>query len=320
MYINSDIDYLKYLQNKEVVIFGAGEKGKRGFSQLSKAENIEITAFCDNDQKKQGELFCGLKVISFADLCEINHSSLIIVISSNYEAEIKQQLSDKNIHNFISVSQIDFGGGEYYYDAQYFSYQQKLGEFGGEIAANIFLPHIKESMTVIEFGSGGGYLLDCIHAKEKLGIEINDTARLEAKKIGINSVKNIEDVPDDFADIIISTHALEHVENPLGVLRQLRNKLKQGGKIVFHVPNESCDTEYSKSDINNHLYTWNCLTLGNLFKAGGYFVHSVQKVQEMWPKHFLTLKKEVSFELFEVLCELGGKAYEENRCIIVAYK
>lgn len=184
----------------------------------------------------------------------------------------------------------------------------------------MFRPYIRSDMTVVEFGSGGGYLLDNLQAKEKIGIEINDAARAEAKKIGINSVKYISDIPDDYADIIISTSVLEHVENPFGALKELKGKLKDGGRIVFHVPNESCDTEYVRSEVNNHLYTWNCLTLGNLFKAAGYFVYSVQKVQEVWPKHFLEIERQVSSELFETLCEIGGKTFDENRCIIVAYK
>lgn len=244
----------------------------------------------------------------------------MIVICSNFEKEIRQQLLDNNIYHFISISQIDFGGGEEYYDEQYFTWQQELGRFGGKIKVNMFRPYIKDDMTVVEFGSGGGYLLANIQAKEKMGIEINDAARAAAKEIGIDSVKNIGEISDDYADIIISTSVLEHVENPFGVLCKLRNKLKDGGKIVFHVPNESCKTEYQKSEINNHLYTWNCLTLGNLFKAAGYFVYSVQNIQEVWPKYFLEIEREVSAELFEVICEIGGKAFDKNGCIIVANK
>lgn len=98
-------------------------------------------------------------------------------------------------------------------------------------------------------------MLEQIKAKEKVGIEINDTARRAAKSIGVKCVKYINELSENFADIIISTSVLEHVENPLGVLRELRGKLKNGGKIVFHVPNESCDTEYARSEGNNHLYT-----------------------------------------------------------------
>ena len=318
MYINNDIDYLKYLRKKEIIIFGAGEQGKKGYARLS--GGYKVTAFCDNDEKKHSQLISGIEVISFEKLCKLNNADTMIIICSNFEKEIKQQLLDANIFNFISISQIDFGGGEEYYNEEYFAYQQKMGEFGGKIKSKMFAPYIKENMVVLEFGSGGGYLLNNIQAKEKMGIEINDTARENARKLGINSVKRISDVPDNYADVIISTSVLEHVENPFGVLKELRNKLKDDGKIVFHVPNESCNTEYVRSEINNHLYTWNCLTIGNLFKAAGYFVHSVQKVQEVWPKHFFDIEKEVSPQLFEVICEIGGKAFDENRCIIVAYK
>lgn len=319
MYINNDIDYLKYLKSKEVIIWGVGEKGRKGFLHLN-GKITNVVAFCDNDKEKQGKKFCGIKVISFEELCKINSSNLIIVICSSYEREIKQQLLSENIYNFISILQIDFGGGEEYYDTQYFEWQQKMGQFGGKIKANMFRPHINKDMTVVEFGCGGGYLLNNIEAKEKVGIEINDTARAFAEKLGIKSVKYISQLPDNFADIIISTSVLEHVENPLGILRELYAKLRNGGKVVFHVPNESCDTEYQRSEINNHLYTWNCLTLGNLFKAAGYFVHSVQKIQEVWPKHFYNIEKEISPQFFEAICEIGGKASNENRCIIVAFK
>lgn len=319
MYINNDIDYVKYLKSKDVIIWGTGEKGKKGFWRIQ-GKISNVTAFCDNDKDKQGKIFFGVKVLSFEELCQRNNSDLMIVICSNYEREIKQQLLNENIYNFISILQIDFGGGEEYYDAQYFEWQQRMGEFGGRIKADMFRPYIKKDMVVLEFGCGGGYLLNNIEAKEKIGIEVNDVARASAEKIGIKSVKYINDLPDNFADIIISTSVLEHVENPLGVLRDLYSKLRSGGKIVFHVPNESCDTEYQRSEINNHLYTWNCLTLGNLFKAAGYFVYSVQKIQEVWPKYFYEIEKEVSPELFEVICEIGGRASNENRCIIVAYK
>lgn len=318
MYYNNDIDYLKYLKNKKVIIFGAGKQGERVLSNLCRY-GIEVIAFCDNDVKKQSQDIKGIRVVSFEGLLEMNNTNMMIVISA-FERELKEQLLMSGVHNFISVSQIDFGGGEEYYDEEYFKWQQQMGMFGAKIKVSMFQPYIKSDMTVVEFGSGGGYLLQQIDAREKVGIEINDAAREAAEAIGIKSVKNISDVSDNYADIIISTSVLEHTENPLGILRELYGKLKEGGKIVFHVPNESCDTEYIRSEVNNHLYTWNCLNLGNLFKAAGYFVYSVQKVQEVWPKNYYQIAREVSPELFESICTIGGRAFDENRCIIVAYK
>lgn len=320
MYINNDIDYIKYLKNKKIVIFGAGKQGKKAYHNLVKnIENIQIIAFCDNDRKKQDQIIDGIRVISADELCKINTNDIFIIVSC-FEREIREQLMTQGIYNFITISQIDFGGSEEYYDQQYFEWQKKMGEFGGKIGADMFKQYIREDMAVVEFGGGGGYLLSNITAKEKVNIEINDTARIEAEKLGIRSVKNIREIEDKYADIIISTNVLEHVENPLGVLRELHPKLKDGGKIVFYVPNESCDKEYSRSEINNHLYTWNCLNIGNLFKAAGYFVYSVRRVQEVWPKNYLQIYREVSPEMFEMFCDLGRKAFDENRCLIVAFK
>jgi len=320
MYINNDIDYMKYLQNKKIVLFGAGKQGKKAYHNLVKnIENIQIIFFCDNDKNKQNQVIDGIRVISLDELSKENTNEILIIICC-FEREIRKQLMTRGIFNFITISQIDFGGSEEYYDEQYFEWQKKMGEFGGKISADMFKQYINDEMVVVEFGGGGGYLLNNITARKKINIEINDTARLEAEKLGIRSVKNISDIADNYADIIISTNVLEHVENPLGALRELHSKLKDGGKIVFYVPNESCDKEYSRSEINNHLYTWNCLNIGNLFKAAGYFVYSVQRVQEVWPENFSQIYNEISPEMFKMICDLGGKAFDENRCLIVAYK
>lgn len=319
MYRNDDIDYLKYLKQKQVYIWGAAKAGVHCSHRLM-ANSIEVCGYIDNDEKKVGMQIENIVVLSFGDFVKINNSECMIVICSNFEREIKEQLLNASIFNFISERQIDFGGEENYYDADYFEYQCRIGEFSGKIKKLMFQRYINQNMSVLEFGSGGGYLLKQLAAKEKLGIEINEVARNNAEKLGIHSVSQISEVPDEFADVIISTSVLEHVENPLGCLRELRSKLKEGGKIIFYVPNESCETEYERSEINNHLYTWNCLNLGNLFKAAGYFVVSVERIQEIWPKYYEQIEKDAGKELFEVLCNIGGKAYDANRCLIVAYK
>ena len=153
-----------------------------------------------------------------------------------------------------------------------------------------------------------------------VGIEINEYARRNAEKLGVKCVASASELPRNYADLIISSHVLEHVENPLGELRKLFDVLKENGKIVFYVPNESGETEYERSSIDNHLYTWNCLTIGNLFKAAGFFVQKVEMVQEMWPSNYSQLYRELGWEHFEELCYLKGKLFNNNSCLIVATK
>src|SRR5690606_7136957 len=109
--------------------------------------------------------------------------------------------------------------------------------------------------------------------KNKLG-EINETAREYAKTIGITLYDNADKIEDNWADVIISNHALEHVENPLGEIKELYKKLKPGGKIVFVVPHER-RKKYVEGNIHNHFFSWAEINLGNLFKHAGYEVVEV---------------------------------------------
>lgn len=318
MYCNNEIDYLKFLRNKELYIFGAGNRG-RNIAQKFEDKEYCIKSYIDNSENKIGTALEDIPIISLNEFMKVNSVDKVIIVCG-YEREISSQLLQNNIYNFVCESHIDFGGGMDHYDESYFRWQQPIGEFSAKVKVRLFQKYINKEMTVLEFGSGGGFLLKELQAKEKLGIDINDSARKFAQTIGIRSVKYVSDVEDEFADVIISTNVLEHVENPLGELRELYKKLKFDGKIVFYVPNESCDVEYTRSEFNNHLYTWNCLNIGNLFKAAGFFVHSVERIQEVWPGNYQAIGNEVSEVLFDAISEIGGKASNENRCLIVAYK
>lgn len=320
MYQNNEIDYLKFLKDKKIYIFGAGIRGQRCCFRLQKA-GYDVKAFIDNNNKLWNQKKLGIDILSLDQFVEEKDCFIIISLANaKAERDVKMQLLERDIYRYASESLIDWPGGEDYYDESYFLYQKKLGEFGATWKKRMFQSHILQETILVEFGSGGGYLLRELDAKEKIGIEINDTARQNAREIGIKSVKNISDIPDDYADVIISTSVLEHVEDPLGTIRELRKKLKDGGKVVFHVPNEGGVVDYKRSDVDNHFFSWNCLQIGNLFKAAGYFVHSVQGIYSAWPEHFEEIANEINDEHFDALTKINGIASNTQSCLIVAYK
>lgn len=320
MYQNNEIDYLKFLKDKKIYIFGAGIRGERCCFRLTKA-GYDVKGFIDNNSSLWNHKKGDVEILSLDQFVEEKDCFIIISLAdAKAERDVKMQLLERDIYRFASESVIDWPGGADYYDEVYFSYQKKLGEFGAAKKKLIFQSYIPQESILVEFGSGGGYLLRELDAKEKIGIEINDTARENARKMGIKSVKNISDIPDNYADIIISTSVLEHVEDPLGTIRELRKKLKEGGKAVFHVPNEGGVVEYKRSDVDNHFYSWNCLQIGNLFKAAGYFVHSVQNNYSAWPEHFTEIANEITDEHFDALTKINGIATNTQSCLIVAYK
>ncbi|WP_028242877.1 class I SAM-dependent methyltransferase [Pseudobutyrivibrio ruminis] len=319
MYISNEIDWINFLKLKNVYIWGFCEKGKQ-LAQKFDYEKIKVKGFIDNNKDKYGE-HEGWNVFSFESyLKTIDKENSMIVICSNKEREIKMQCLQVGITNFISVNQVDFGGGVEHYDERYFEWQKPMGVFGAKVSYRRFKPYVKDTDTLVEFGCAGGYLLQEFENNNKVGIEVNDFARAYCSKQGIKSVKYTNEISDNYADIIISTHVLEHVERPLDELRQLYRVLKTGGKIVFYVPNESCDVDYKRSDIDNHLYTWNCLTLGNLFKAAGFFVYSVQNIKEVWPNDWEAVERDLGSDVFDELSVIKGTASNINNCLIVAYK
>lgn len=172
-----------------------------------------------------------------------------------------------------------------HYDPNYFDWQKKMGEFGGKATLWMFSPFIKKSDKVIDFGSGGGYLLSNIDCSEKLGIEINASGRENAKTLGVDAVGSTAEAPDEWADVVMTNHVLEHTFQPMDELIALRAKLKRGGMLVIVVPNEK-HYAYKPEDINQHLYTWSAMALGNLVTHAGYVVIQAEELRYKWPPRF----------------------------------
>src|ERR1700690_2672060 len=171
-----------------------------------------------------------------------------------------------------------------YYDASYFAWQSSGGGLSAWLDRWKFEPFVRPADLVLDFGCGGGYLLAALSCRGRYGIEINPTARMEAVRV-IQVYPDIAEVPDDIQfDLVISHHALEHVAAPLEVLQQLGARLRPGGKVVFVVPSEDWRREkrYRIGDINQHLYTWTPLILGNLFARAGYRVDRCELLRHRW--------------------------------------
>ena len=170
-----------------------------------------------------------------------------------------------------------------HYDESYFSWQKKSAVLTAKIVASRPKSNILPSDCVLDFGCGGGFLLAELNASQKLGVEINPVAREQVISNGADCNAIIEDVPDLWADIILSNSCLEHVESPLVQLQKMKNKLKIGGQLIEMVPHETLASKYQPNDVNQHLYTWSPMTLGNLVTLAGFQVKSVKLYPEVRP-------------------------------------
>lgn len=80
---------------KRIVIFGAGAAGQTAYEVL--CEEYNIVAFSDNDQSKWGSIYLDKPVIEPKVLQE--KKDVIVIIASEYYAEINRQLRDMGIDN-----------------------------------------------------------------------------------------------------------------------------------------------------------------------------------------------------------------------------
>ncbi|TAG18645.1 MAG: class I SAM-dependent methyltransferase [Cytophagia bacterium] len=168
-----------------------------------------------------------------------------------------------------------------YYGNDYFEWQKKSGLLTAKLSTFKFSKYIEKEKKVLEFGCGGGFLLDKLDVRQKKGVEVNPFALQSCLAKGLDVVTNLDEIPDNWADVVISNHVLEHVENPIQELKKIMMKMKHGGIIIFVVPNEK-KAKYDTNDINKHLYTWTELNLGNLFNAAGYHLIEVLEVKHRW--------------------------------------
>ena len=157
-----------------------------------------------------------------------------------------------------------------YYNSKYFQDQKKVGLDNVKNIGHIFCDHIETENTVLDFGCGGGFLIDSLVCKEKHGFEVNEVALKCAKDLGIQGHSSWNTIEDEKFDVVISNSCLEHTPNPLECLQMLNSKLKTNGKLVLRVPHETLGWNYKPNDWNYHLYTWSPMALGNLVNEAGF--------------------------------------------------
>ena len=138
----------------------------------------------------------------------------------------------------------------------------------------------KSKISVLDFGSGYGNLLkELEHDYEIEGLEIDAQARAKSQAEGFrvhDSLAAIK-VKNQKYDLITMIHVVEHLTNPVEVLKQLSSLLRENGSIVIETPNAD----------DALLVSYNCLEFQNwtywshhpvLFNFKGIF-NLVEKAQ-----------------------------------------
>lgn len=139
----------------------------------------------------------------------------------------------------------------------------------------LFADVIPPGATVLDFGCGTGGVLSALEAKRRIGVEISEAAAAEAAQRLDEIHKSLGEIPDASVDVAISCHALEHVDEPANVIRELHRVLRPGGVLRIAVPCEmpllvAAQRKWRADDKDMHLFAWTPLTLGNLVRVNGF--------------------------------------------------
>ncbi|MDH5772429.1 MAG: class I SAM-dependent methyltransferase [Rhodospirillaceae bacterium] len=130
---------------------------------------------------------------------------------------------------------------------------------------------------VLEVGCGNGKLLQFLSANKNLalsGVDVSEPSVKLATEKGLDvrlvdfSNPDASLGEDETYDVMILSHVLEHVSDPLGVTRALASHLNAGGAIFVSVPYSPMSRELDGWDIQNlpphHLTRWNKASLARL--------------------------------------------------------
>jgi SAM-dependent methyltransferase len=193
-----------------------------------------------------------------------------------------------------------------HYDDKYFEWQSHVGMFGAKANRIKFENLIKPKDKVLDFGCGGGYMLSTFNNIEKFGVEINDAATKVAMQ-NLKVFKSSKNLPDNFFDIIISNHALEHCDNPFIELKELHRSLKKNGLICIVVPIDNKKNLFKKNDRFFHLYSWSPSNLGNILSATGFDVIESKPFFHKWIPHYFKVKRILPWPVFHFFCRIYGR-------------
>jgi 2-polyprenyl-3-methyl-5-hydroxy-6-metoxy-1,4-benzoquinol methylase len=138
----------------------------------------------------------------------------------------------------------------------------------------------KEQGKILDVGSGTGAFVNEMKQNgwQATGLEPDTGARKIAKEVFNCELKNTDEffsLPPDSFDAITMWHVLEHVHDLQSYLSQLKNLLREDGRLIVAVPNyTSFDASVYKEywaayDVPRHLYHFSPDSMKRLIEKNG---------------------------------------------------
>jgi SAM-dependent methyltransferase len=143
--------------------------------------------------------------------------------------------------------------------------------------------------SALEIGCGPGLMLASFQRRgwRVLGIERSEAAAEAARRLlGVHMVTtSLEALPAEATfDLIIMFHVLEHIDEPLSLLRECAKRLAPGGHLIINVPNfaswqsRAAGSKWFHLDTPRHLIHFTPQTLAATLERAGLRLTGVRFV------------------------------------------
>lgn len=112
-----------------------------------------------------------------------------------------------------------------------------------ELLAGVLAPYVKATDVVLDVGCGPGFLAKAVAGKVQhvyaydISEGVLECAKILCNKENISYISTLDGITDKSLDLAYSFAVVNHLTDAAldGILRSIRVKLKDGGRIVFHV-------------------------------------------------------------------------------------
>ena len=160
-----------------------------------------------------------------------------------------------------------------------------------------FSKYIKTRFNILDFGCGSGELLSLIECKFKIGVEKNNLSLKKVREKKINCVNKLENLNNKIKfDTIFALSVVDHLTDPIKLIKKLKNKLKKSGQIIIIIRHDSKNQNFKNSFYKEHLYSWSLLSFNNLLNNVGLRSLDEGVVKMTLPPGFNFLKKIISIK------------------------
>ncbi|MFD2725593.1 class I SAM-dependent methyltransferase [Hyunsoonleella rubra] len=170
-------------------------------------------------------------------------------------------------------------------------YDNKPDNYYNNTRYEMFGFYPEDAKTLLDVGCGEGTFASYIkekHNPETWGIELMPEHGEKAKKIldkvFIGECESfIEELPNDYFDVIYFNDVLEHLVDPYWVLEKIKDKLSENGVIISSIPNMRYHSALKKLVLNKtweyeehgimdktHLRFFTGKSIANMYKNLGY--------------------------------------------------